>query len=103
MDKGDAVKLSFSHRDDYYQLAETYLGLCGCRDRAYLIGARRAAIEADLLAEEARQDEIRDQQKAELQSQGEAMKQAAQDMQKTESEKQSFKKEADAMEAELGF
>jgi len=109
-ERGDEVltwagnkELSFTIRDEYYELALDYYNWCNCKDKAATAVAAKEAIQPQLLAEQARRQEQIDQAEERLKGQAEEMQHALDDMQKTDAEKKAFEEEADALEAELGF
>jgi len=90
-------------RDDLYTMANGYYAWCKCHDKRRLAVAAKESIQPALAEEQERLSRARAQKSAELEKQAEAMQESIQDMQKTDAEKQSFKEEADALEAELDF
>lgn len=95
-----AANLGLEARDSLYQAAGNYYEFAGASARQQAVERGRSGIAPALKAErDARMARTR-QKNAELQRSAEQAKKA---MQKTDSQKQSFKNEADAMEDELGF
>jgi gas vesicle protein len=99
----DNEELSFTIRDQYYELALDYYNWCNCKDKAANAFATKEAIQPQLLAEQTRRQEQIDQAEERLKGQAKDMQRAIDDMQKTDAEKKAFEDEADALEAELGF
>ena len=96
-------ELSFTIRDEYYELALDYYNWCNCKDKAANAFAAKDAIGPQLQAEQARRQEQMDKAEERLKGQAEDMQRALDDMQKTDAEKKAFDDEADELEAELGF
>jgi hypothetical protein len=105
--RGDALlalagnaNLSLEARDSLYEAADNYFEFAGNSARRQTVERSRATIAPALKAE-------RDAREARTRKKGDELKksaeQAKKDTQKTDAQKQSFKDEADAMEAELGF
>ncbi len=101
--KANDTSLLFTTRDQFYEDAIRYYEFGDWRQQATTAKSARGAIQKDLQAEEARREATNEKARQELEVKAEAMRQTQQSMQKTEAEKQSFKDEADALEAELGF
>ena len=101
--KANDPQFSLGARDRFYRDAERYFEFGGFSDRAATAESRRAAIQPELQAERDWQKAALEKAAAEFESKGEDVQKAIDDMQKNESEKQSFMDEADALEAELGF
>jgi uncharacterized protein (DUF952 family) len=99
----DNKELSFTIRDQYYELALDYYNWCNCRDKAANAFTAKEGIQTQLLAEQTHRQEQIDQAEERLKGQAEDMQRAIDDMQKTDAEKKAFEDEADALEAELGF
>ncbi len=95
--------MSFTIRDEYYELALEYYNWCNCKDKAANALATKEGIQTQLLAEQKHRQEQIDQAEERLKGQAEDMQRAIDDMQKTDAEKKAFEDEADALEAELGF
>jgi len=94
---------SLEVRDDYYNMARRYFEFCRCDGKVAAADAAQDGIQPALRAEEERREEVMEAKRAEFEQKAEATQKAVEDMQKTEAEKQSFKDEADALEAELDF
>lgn len=90
-------------RDKLYGYAQRYYELCNCDDKAAMAESAHDAIQPALAAQQERQRQRLEQVQTEMKRKAEAMKKATDSMKKTETEKQEFKKEADALEEELGF
>jgi hypothetical protein len=96
---GDAA-LSLEARDSLYESAGSYFDFAGDDGRRQAAARGRDALAPALKGERDQREARLDQKSSELEA---AARQAQQQMQKTEAEKQSFKEEADALEDELGF
>jgi hypothetical protein len=103
LDKAGDSSLSYRGRDKLYALAVRYYEFGQWKKQSDRAQSMRDSIQSDLAAEEAENEAKMEQAEAEIRQKAEAASQAAAEMMKTEEEKQEFKKEADAMEAELGF
>ena len=90
-------------RDGRYDLARSYFEFCSCNDKIARAGGAQAKIQPALQAERDRREQQMEAARADLEKKAEAARKGIDDMQKTEAEKKSFKDEADALEAELGF
>jgi hypothetical protein len=101
--KANDASLSLGAKDVFYAEAEKYFDFAGFSDEEATAASARAAIQPDLKAQRDRQRESFDQARERLKSEAASARQAAEGMRKTEAEKQAFKNEADALEAELGF
>jgi len=102
-ERGNDESLTLEFREELYEMSMRYYGSCDCRDQAAIVAAAKDAIQPALQAERAARQRKMEKMQAEMQQQAEAMQQSVDDMQKTDAEKQSFKDEADALEAELDF
>jgi hypothetical protein len=98
-DKGASLRL----REAFYREAKQYYNFGGFEEASAQAESARASIQPGLEAERDRQDKALDRAGAQLEKDAEAIRQGAADMIKTDSEKESFDDEADAMEDELGF
>ena len=103
LDKAGDGSLSYRGRDKLYALAIRYYDFGQWKKQRDRAQSMRDGIQSDLAAEKAANDAKMQKAEAEIRQKAEAASQAAAEMMKTEEEKQEFKKEADAMEAELGF
>lgn len=101
--RADDTQLGLRARDMLYRDAEQYFEFGGFSDKEAAASTAREAIQSALQAERNRQNQAVEKAAAEFEGKGEAVQKAVDDMQKTEAEQQSFKDEADALEAELGF
>jgi len=91
---------SLPFRDSVYDMAIGYFDWCECAQARAAAQSARDAIQPALAAEEAEREAKLEAATSRMRQDAE---QALKDMQKSDAEKQSFKEEADAMEAELGF
>ena len=98
--QADDANLSLEARDSLYEAADNYFEFAGNSARQQTVEQKRASISPALQAERNARAARTRKRGDELQKSAE---QAKKDMQKTDAQKQSFKDEADAMEAELGF
>jgi chromosome segregation ATPase len=103
LDQAGDSSLSYRGRDRLYALAVHYYEFGQWKKQSERAQSMRDSIQSDLAAEVAENEAKMEQAEAEIRQKAEAASQAAAEMMKTEEEKQDFKKEADAMEAELGF
>jgi hypothetical protein len=101
--RADDTQLGLRARDMLYRDAEQYFEFGGFSDKEAAASTAREAIQSALQAERNRQNQAVEKAAAEFEGKREAVQKAVDDMQKTEAEQQSFKDEADALEAELGF
>lgn len=90
-------------RDKLYDYAERYYEWCDCDDKATKAERAHDAIRPALQAREEQRRQQLDKTKAEMKLKAQSMKEATDNMKKSEAEKQQFKKEADELEEELGF
>ena len=96
----DDASRSLDARDRLYSAAVSYFEFGGWTRQASQAKAARSAIQADLKAQQARQRAEMDKA---LEKKRRDLEQARESMTKTEAEKERFKDEADALEAELGL
>jgi hypothetical protein len=94
---------SLRSRDAFYRDARWYFDFGGFAAQAESVAARRAAIQPALEAEQAERERQLERVRAETERRAESAQQAVEGMRKSEAEQQSFREEADALEAELGF
>jgi hypothetical protein len=90
-------------RDALYKEARRYYDFGGFKEASASAASAHETIQSALQAERDRQDKLLDQAKARMDEEAESIRQAAEDMMKTDSEKRRFEDEADALEEELGF
>jgi hypothetical protein len=100
MSKAEDNSVGLETRDLLYGAAADYFRLAKSSDRREAAERSQLAIEPALEAERAKRAARLEQRSEEL---ADSARKARKDMEKTEAEKQSFKDEADALEAELGF
>jgi hypothetical protein len=103
LSKANDSQFSLSARDSFYRDAEQYFDFGGYDDQATTAASGRESMQPALQAERDRQEAVLEKTAAEWEGKREDMQKAVDDMQKSEAEQQSFKDEADALEAELGF
>lgn len=102
-ERGNDESLTLEYRDQLYELSNRYYAWCNCHDERAVVAAAKESIQPALQARREEQQRKAESMQADMQQKAESMQQAVDDMQKTEAEKQSFKDEADALEAELDF
>jgi hypothetical protein len=103
LSKAEDTSASLPLRDTSYREAQRYYDFGGFKEASVSAASARVTIQAALQAERDRQAELLDQAEARLNEKAESVRQAAESMEKSDSEKKVFKKEADALEDELGF
>jgi hypothetical protein len=103
LEKAGDSQLSFAGRDNLYALAAEYYDFGGWAEQRDRAESMRDRIRPEVEAEQARRKVQLEQAKAEMERKAQSARESAEDMMKTEQEKEHFNKEADAMEAELGF
>ena len=101
--KAEDETASLAARDSYYASAIRYYKFGSWNQQASNASSGKESIQAGLAAEQAQQLAALEKVGAALSIDAEEVRSAQQKMQKTEAEKQSFKDEAAALEAELGF
>jgi hypothetical protein len=94
---------SLEVRDELFEEANRYFYFCKCHDKRRITNAAKEAIQPALEAEEERRRVAMEKKQAEMEQRAESLQKDIDDMKKTDTEKESFKNEADALEAELGF
>jgi hypothetical protein len=94
---------SFGARDRFYDYAIAYYKFGHWDNQVAKAASARDAIQPALQAERERQRANREKAREDMASRAEQVNQAREKMNKTEAEKQTFREEADALEAELGF
>jgi len=90
-------------RDQLYDNAQQYYEWCNCNDKAARAKTAHDAIRPALEARQEQQRQQLEEAQSKSKQKAEGMKEAVDNMKKTEAEKQQFKKEADKLEEELGF
>ena len=103
VDKAGDHQLSFAGRDKLYALAMRYYDFGDWGSQRERTESMRKKIRPELEAEQTRKEAQLQKAEAEMERKAQAARESAAEMMKTEEEKQEFNKEADAMEAELGF
>lgn len=103
LEKAGDSQLSFAGRDNLYALAAEYYDFGGWAEQRDRAESMRERIRPEVEAEQAQKSAQLEQAEAEMERKAQSARESAEKMMKTEQEKQQFNKEADAMEAELGF
>ena len=103
LSRANDTNASLPLRDTLYREAESYYDFGGFKEASASAASAHIAIEPELRAERDRQSELLDQAEARLNKKAESVREAADAMKKSDSEKKRFKDEADALEDELGF
>jgi hypothetical protein len=103
LSKGNDKSTGPGARDAFYNDAISYYKFGGWGTQESKAITARQSIQSALHAEEGRQRAAIDKVGAETALKAEQIRQAQQNMQKTDAEKKTFNDEADALEAELGF
>lgn len=103
LEQGNETSRTLELRDELYRASEWYFSFGGFDQQAGIASSQRAAIQPALKSERAAREQKLEAQAEVMQQRAESVQQAVDDMQKTDAEKQSFNKEAEALEAELGF
>jgi hypothetical protein len=94
---------SLGLKDAAYREARRYYDFGGFKQASSSAAAAHQAIEPALQAARDRQEKALEEAEARFSVDAESVRRAAEDMQKSASEKERFKNEADALEDELGF
>ena len=103
MAMADDSSIPIMARDQYYETAISYYNLGDLDSKANNARNKRQAIQGAVETEQQRIAAANEKASQSAQTKAEEMRDAVEKMQKTDAEKQSFKDEAAALEAELGF
>lgn len=94
---------SLALRDALYREARRYYDFGGFEEAAKAAATAHKSIESELREARLRQEEAVDQDKTRFNVDAQSIQKAAEDVMKTDAEKERFKHEADALEDELGL